>query len=107
MNNKFSIGALFRWTTLACLVLGVIQRVFREPLVYDRTTAFLAPLYDIVWLMGYENTIQWQNNTYDSISTLMFGLGCIVSVAIHVMALHVAYHLIFGWETNNVTDGNR
>ncbi len=100
--KQFSVGALFRWTTLTCIVLGVIQRIFREPLNYNRTTAFLAPLYDIIWLMGYDNQIQWQTSTYDSTATLMFGLGCIVSVAIHIIAIVIVYHLIYGWETKDV-----
>lgn len=97
MNRQFSIGTLFRWTTLVCLVLGVAQRILREPLHYDRITAFLIPFYDILWLTGYDNSINWNSNTNDIASTFSFGIGCILSVALHILCLVVGYCLIFGW----------
>lgn len=98
--KQFSISALFRWTTLACIVLGVLQRIFRESFNYDRTTAFLMPLYDIVWLLGYEKHIDWYNCP-DYMSTLMFLIGFVISVIIHVSALVIVHYLIYGWGNNN------
>lgn len=98
MKNQFSIGALFRWTTLVCLICGILQRVMREHIQYDRLKALLLPFFDILWLFGYDSIFQVESfNEPGLITNLIFLIGCILSVGLHTLLLIVAYCLIFGW----------
>lgn len=102
MQIQFSLGSLFRWTTLVALCCVVFKRLITEKLNYDVYTSFLLPFYDILWLMNVENileytTIQTQTGI---LQQLALGIGLVCSVALHSLVLVTTYCFIFGFKEN-------